>query len=125
MALAFLLALQAAAVPGPAATPARPAPPAFAAIDFDLGRLPPGGAAFDLPGQACRNADPATILVCARRGGAGAYPLEEWARIFETRPFVAEIGLGGGATARAYGESVTLDRGAVSNRAMVGIRFPF
>lgn len=118
MSLALMLALQAAAPPAPA-----PAP--LAAIDFDLARLPPAEGGFALPGRACRSDDPATILVCARPRGAGAYPIDEMARLFMPRPIVAEMSLGGGATGALYGEQVGLDRGAVSNRFMVGIRLAF
>jgi len=118
MSLALMLALQAAA-----AAPAAPAP--LAAIDFDLARLPPAEGGFGPPGRACRSDDPATILVCARPRGAGAYPIDEMARLFMPRPIVAEMRLGGGATGALYGEQVGLDRGAVSNRFMVGIRLAF
>ena len=121
MSLALMLALQAAAPAAPA--PAAPAP--LAVIDFDLARLPQAEGGFALPGRACRSDDPATILVCARPRGAGAYPIDDMARLFMPRPIVAEMSLGGGATAALYGEQVGLDRGAVSNRFMFGIRLGF
>jgi len=116
MALAVMLVLQAAV---PASAPsARPA------IDFDLARYRPAGAGLGLTGRGCRGDDPTPIVVCARRGG-GAYPIEEMARLFAVRPLVAEMSLGGTATGRIYGESAVLDRGAVAQRILVGIRLPF
>ena len=114
MAVALWLALQAAS----------PAPPAGAApVDFDLADVPEAA-----PGlrRTCRGADSDEIVVCGqRRRGGGDYPLEAMARIFETKPIVAETGIGGGAVARAFVESVTMPNGEVSNRVMVGIKLPF
>jgi hypothetical protein len=111
MSLTLILALQAAA--------AHPAP-VLAPIDFDLARLRP--VEFGL--GRCGRADPSAIIVCGRRS-RGAYPLGDMAAIFEPRPIRAEAGFGGNLIGRVFGQSVELDRGAVSNRAMIGIRLPF
>lgn len=116
MYLALMLVLQAAAPP--------PAPP-VTPIAFDLARYRPADAGFAATTRPCRSGDPATIVVCGRRGGAGAYPLDEMAVIFEPRPLVAEIGLIGNLRARAFVDSVELGPGMVSNRFMVGIVLPF
>ena len=132
MSLILFMALQTAAV----ATPAAPAPPparprwAMAANvvqefsrgspgDFDLGRYPGAG--------TCLPAAGSEVLVCGpRRAGAGAYPMAYSARIFGPEPPIrAEMGLGGNVQGRIYTDAVPMDRGAVSNRALVGIRLPF
>ena len=113
MSLALMLALQAAA---PAALPLAP-------IDFDLARHRP--AEQGPTGRGCRADEPAPILVCGRRPSGGGYPMAEWARLFAPRPVVAQAELGGGVTTSAYVQQVGFDRGAVSNRIMVGIRLPF
>jgi hypothetical protein len=115
MSLALFLALQAAA-----AAPAS-APP-LVQLDFDLARFSPEGFAF--PGGACSRGDPSAITVCGRRV-AGAYPLAEMARIFEPGRLVAETRLAGNLIGDVHAESVPMDRGAVSNRAMVRVRLPF
>jgi hypothetical protein len=112
MSLTLILALQAAAPP----------PSALAPIDFDLARLP--RREFALGGDRCNRADPVAIVVCARRGGAG-YPLGEMARIFEPGRIVAETRLFGNVIGDAHVEAVPMDRGAVSNRAMLRLRLPF
>ena len=115
MQLALLMAFQAAAAPGPsAATP----------IEFDLAKARPADMG---PGRlrACAGRDPDEIVVCGRRPGTDAYPLEEMSRRFEPRPTVAEIGIGGGGTARAYADSVQMPNGEISKRIMVGIKLPF
>ncbi len=116
MSLALMLVLQ-AAVPPPAPTPA--------AIDFDLARYRPADARVGITARPCPINDPATIVVCGRRPSGGAYPFEEMARLFAVRPLVAETRLFGNVIGDVHGESVTLDRGAVSHRAMVRIRLPF
>jgi len=63
-------------------------------------------------------------VVCARRG-AGAYPLAAMARIFEPHRIVAETRLTGNLVGDVHGESVALDRGAVSNRAMARLTLGF
>lgn len=114
MSLTLILALQAATAPPP--------PPALPAIDFDLARLP--RLHFSLGGGRCDRADPSAIVVCARRGG-GAYPLDEMARRFEPGRIVAETRLFGNVMGDAHVEAVPMDRGAVSNRAMLRMRLPF
>jgi hypothetical protein len=120
MAFAFLLALQAAQA-APAPEPA----PAPAMIDFDLARLQAADTSAAARLWACTSRDPEEIMVCAPRPIAGAYPYERMARLFAEEPLVAETGIGGGATARAYVESVQLGNGMISNRAMVGVKLPF
>ena len=113
MGLAVLLAVQAAA-----------AAPAPMPIDFDLARL----RAADPFGESrvCDRTAADAIVVCGRRVPRGAaYPMAEMARRYERGPLVAETGLGGSVTGRAFVEAVELDRGAVSNRFMIGIRIPF
>ncbi|HEX8064544.1 MAG TPA: hypothetical protein VF535_15185 [Allosphingosinicella sp.] len=111
MSLALLLALQ-AAPPAPAA-PAAPLP-----IEFDLAKVKPadpcetgGGGGSD-------------IVVCGRRP-RGDYEYEKWERLFRTDPLVAEIGIGPGAVARAYVESVQMPGGQISKRVMVGVKVKF
>jgi hypothetical protein len=111
--LALLLALNAAAAPAD--------PPALLELDFDLARLSPPQ--LGLPGR-CNRADPSAIVVCARRGG-GQYPLEEMAHIFAPRRLIAETRLIGNLVGDVHVESGGLDRGAASNRIMVGVRLPF
>jgi hypothetical protein len=112
MPLTLLLALQAAAAPAPA----------LLAIDFDLASY--SQIELGRGRSACRRDDPSAIVVCARRGG-GAYPLAERGRIFEPGRIVARTRLTGNLTGDVHGESVALDRGAVSNRAMVRLTLPF
>jgi len=115
MVLTLILALQ--------GTPAA-APPALAAIDFDLARLQPAGAELWLPGRRCTAGDPEAITVCGRRTG-GAYPLEEMARVFAPRPLRAEMNVADNMTADVHVEAGPMDRGAASNRAMVRLRIGF
>jgi len=111
MAMILALAIQAAASPATA----------LPDIEFDLARYRP----VDLgPGAGSCWRDPSEIVVCARHG-AGAYPLEEMARIFEPGRLIAETRLTGNLIGDVHAESVVLDRGAVSNRAMVRLRLPF
>lgn len=107
MSLALLLALQA-----PAAAAAGPLP-----IDFDLARV--------RPSDPCKEPTGSEIVVCGRRQGRGGYPMAEMERRYRHKPLVAETGIGGGATARAYVEGVEIAPGVVSRRAKVGIRLPF
>jgi hypothetical protein len=111
MSLSLMLALQAAAAP---------APPVLE-IDFDLARY--SRIELGLGGSACRR-DESEIVVCARRGG-GAYPLEEMARIFAPGRLVAATRVAGNLTGDVRLESAPMDRGAVSNRVLVGLRLPF
>jgi hypothetical protein len=115
MSLRLILALQ-------AATPA--APPAPAAIDFDLARYRAAGAELWTASRRCAAGDPTAITVCGRRSG-GAYPLDEMARVFEPRPLRAEMNVADNMTADVAVEAAPMDRGAVSNRAMVRLRLGF
>lgn len=124
MSMSLVLALQAAAIPSSdAPAPQRWTMPSLAAggaADFDLARqrLAAGG--------RCFGAGTDEVVVCGRRGaGAGDYPLAYWARMFAPRPIRAEMNLGGNVQGRIHAEAVPMDRGAVSNRVMVGIRWPF
>jgi hypothetical protein len=109
MGLALLMALQSAAL--------APPPPALVS-DFDLATFRPPA------GDRCVSQDPSEIVVCGRRRRGGTYPYEEMERKFATGPAVAETGIGGGATARAFVESVEI--GSLrSNRLMIGIKAPF
>ncbi len=106
MSLALLLALQAA--PQESAVPLP--------IDFDLAKVKPG--------DPCRTGGGGSeIVVCGRR--PGDFDFEKWERVFGTEPLLAETALGGGAVARAYGESVGMPGGQISKRAMVGVRVKF
>ena len=107
MNLALLLALQTA--------PQAPSAPPM--IEFDLAKVKPS--------DPCESSSSGSdIVVCGRRRGAD-YDLEKWARIFATEPLLAEKGIGPGAVARAYGESVGMPGGQVSKRAMVGVKIKF
>ena len=115
MSLSLLLILQAAA-----AAPVRDSAGGEAQvsrIDFDLRAL--AGA------RGCSAGEPADILVCGRRRAAPDYPIEAAERMFRTEPLVAEIRLSGNFRGDVQVESVQLDRGAVSRRAMVRVRIPF
>lgn len=107
MRLALLLALQAAPQ----------APTGALAIEFDLARVKPA----DPCGTGGAGSD---IVVCGRRPG-GVYDLEKWERVFRTKPLVAEKGIGPGATAGIYVDSVAMPGGQVSKRALVGIKLRF
>jgi hypothetical protein len=116
MSLALLMAIQAAA-------PAEPQ--AMLSIDFNLAEARPAtGLSLEIR-RGCARPSGDEIVVCGRRESGEDYPMGEMARLFATRPIRAEMGLGGGMTARSYLEQVGLDRGAVSNRIMVGVRLPF
>jgi len=122
MSLILVLSLQAAAVASPAA-PAAPPPPAPASVrplDFDLAHY------RSSESGTCLGAAGSDVLVCGRRRGRGAYPIDYWDRIFgPERPIRAEMNLGGGVQGRVYTDAVPMDRGAVSERVLVGIRLPF
>jgi hypothetical protein len=109
MSLVLLLALEAA----PQASAAPPLP-----IDFDLARVKPADPC------ATGGAGGSDIVVCGRRP-RGDYDFEKWERVFRTGPLLAEKGVGPGAVARAYVESVAMPGGQVSKRAMVGIKLSF
>lgn len=109
----LFLAMQAAV-----ATPE--APVAVLQSEFDLASLA-RAPAFNLP---CAASGADVIVVCARRRG-GAYPMDQWERVFAVAPLVAETRLAGNASVRAYTESVAIGMGQTSNRAMIGVRLPF
>jgi hypothetical protein len=115
--LMFVQAAAAAAAPPPGPLP----------IAFDLARYRPAqdGAAADPRACAGGAGGPEDVVVCGRRRQGGAYPMAEWARIFATRPLVAEIGIAGDVRGDIHVESAALDRGAVSNRVMVRLKWPF
>lgn len=116
MSLALLIFVQAAAAP--AAGPL--------AIDFDLARYRPAqDGAAGARGCAGAPGGPEEVFVCGRRRPGGDYPMARWDRLFATRPLTAEIGIGGNTRAGLVVDSVVLDRGAVSNRAMVRLTWPF
>ena len=124
MALTLILALQAAAPASPE-PPVRPRWTTVPGLVEEFARGGQDGARLAGAGT-CLPAAGSEVMVCGpRRGGAGAWPLDYWARIFAPHPIRAETGLGGNVQGRIYGEAVAMDRGAVSNRAMVGIRLPF
>lgn len=107
MAVALWMALQAAG-PGPAgAVP----------VAFDLAKVKPA--------DPCESDSPSEIVVCGRRGLQNDYPLEKMERLYREKPVRAEIGLGNGATGRAYLEQVEMPDGQVSRRIMFGIKMPF
>jgi hypothetical protein len=119
MSLAFMLLVQAAA----AAAPPPPPSAGLPRIDFDLGRYRPAqSGSGSCPGAG---ADAEEVVVCGPRRQGGDYPFAQWARIFATRPLVAEIGISGNVRGDIHVESVPMDRGAVSNRVMVRVRVPF
>lgn len=120
MSLPLLLALQTTAAP-----PSLPEI-VLTPVDFDLAsvrRLDPGGGATRAP--QCDRSDPDTIVVCGRRPSGGAFPIEQWQRIFARDPIRAEMRLTGNLVGSAVVEQVVLDRGEVSNRLMLRIRMPF
>ena len=114
MSLIIAAALQAAAPP----------PTPIAPSDFDLAAVRPDeGLRLGLERECPRSVGD-EIVVCGRRP-VEAYPFAEMARLFREPRIMAEMDLGNGMVGRAYGEQVVLDRGAVSNRIMFGIRIPF
>jgi hypothetical protein len=115
MGLALLVALQ-SAMPS---APLVPIP-----TDFNLATYRPAEDEIG-DGRRCFSQDPAEIVVCGRRRRGEAYPYDENERKFTRGPLVAEIGIGGSATGRAYVEGVELAPGMRSNRMMVGIKLPF
>ena len=112
MGVPWILALEAAAAA------AAPLP-----VDYDLANPTPAERSINATGQ-CSTEDNVEIVVCGRRRGPG-YDMDKWARIFETKPLVAEADIGGGATARAFLQRVEMPNGEVSNRMMIGIKLPF
>lgn len=113
MPLALALLLQAAAAP----------PGTLPAIDLDLARYR-AGFATGLDRSACEHGGGDAIVVCGRRD-AGAYPLERMERLYGPRRLMAEIGIAGALRGDIHTEAVPMDRGAVSNRVLIGLRLPF
>lgn len=120
MAAFLLLVVQAAAAEAPPAPPAGDAAPL--PVAFDLADIE-AGADCRRPGEGRGDAE-AEIVVCGRRERVEDYPMAEMERRYRTRPLVAEASIGGGASVRAYAESVDMGQGQVSKRAMVGVRLP-
>ena len=123
MSLSLALALQAAAAGTPDPGAPRWATPVLTAsavpADFDLAR-------YRSAGGRCPAAGAGEVLVCGPRRRVNAYPMEYWDRVFGPEPPLrAETDLGGGVQGRIHAEAVPMDRGAVSNRAMIGIRTRF
>jgi hypothetical protein len=114
MSLALMMLVQAAAT----------APPALAAIDFDLARYQPAELDRWALGPSCSRTDPSAITVCGRRS-RGTYPLEEMAERYEPRRILAETRIVGNLRGFAGVEAVELQPGVVSNRLLVGIRTSF
>jgi hypothetical protein len=116
MSLALLILVQAAAAPASGLLP----------IDFDLARYRPAqDGAAGARGCSGGRGGPEEVVVCGRRRQGGDYPMAQWERLFAPRPLTAEIGLGGNTRAGLVVDSVVLDRGAVSKRAMVRLTWPF
>lgn len=129
MSLILVLSLQAAAVATPAASAPPPAiRPGWTLVDPGVLQFGPDLRTFDLAGirgGGCRGAAGVEVLVCAPRRGNG-YPIDYWARFFPPEgPIRAEMNLGNGIQGRLYTDAVPMDRGAVSNRVLVGIKLPF
>jgi len=117
MSLVLLLAFQSApSVPAAPPAPA-PAPAAPLAVEFDLAEAKPADRCY-----AAR--DGSEILVCGRRPST-AFDLEKWARVYERGPLRAEKGIAPGVIARVYTDSAPMPGGAVSKRAMVGVKVKF
>ncbi len=119
MSLPLLLALQAVATPASSEIVLTP-------IDFDLAGVRPldSGRGATRP-QGCDRSDPNAIVVCGRRPSGGAYPIEQWQRVFALDPIRAEMRLTGNLVGSAVVEQVVFPRGEVSNRVMLRIRMPF
>nr|WP_295372768.1 hypothetical protein [uncultured Sphingosinicella sp.] len=115
MALALLLAFQAAA---------ELAPPATVPVDFDLAKVRPADDDAERA-RACARDDSSEIVVCGRRRRGNDYPTEEMERRYREKPLVAEVGIAPNASVRAYGESVEMPGGQISKRAMVGVKLRF
>ncbi len=116
MALAWLMAVQAAA--SPAALP-------MLSIDFDLAAVKP---AAEAPPLLCDPVEGEDIVVCGRILQARPFTPEEMdrlARLYAEKPVRAAIDLGGGAKGAFTFAPTQLPGGVVSNRVMVGIKLPF
>jgi hypothetical protein len=117
MSLALILLLQSAAPASPASNQAAAPPAKLIPVDFDLKEW--------RPSESCGAGSSDEIIVCGQRPDADRYRVGPVSSRFDTEPLVAEMGIGGGATARAYAESVEFPGGFVSKRIMVGIKLPF
>ena len=98
-------------------------PSALPAIDFDLARYRAAGFDLGFGQRGCRRSGD-EILVCGRRD-AGAYPLERMERLYGPRRLMAELGIAGTLRGDIHSEAVPMDRGAVSNRVLIGLHLPF
>lgn len=124
MSLILLLSVQAAAVATPGwAMPVTGRADGDAALsNFDLARYrsqDDGGCA-----GGGGNTD---VVVCGRRRARAVdrRMMDYWASIYTPGPIRAETGLGGGLQGRAYLEDAPMDRGAISHRALIGVRTRF
>ena len=117
--LLTLVALQAAA-----ATLSDPEAESFDLKHFDRPAAPTLGASVI---DRCAEVDPDEIIVCGSRGGSKQYRLQPLPPGFSSESGLpkAEMDLGGGATARAYVESVAMPDGTISKRIMIGIGTKF
>ena len=91
--------------------------------DFDLARLHAPDANLSITGK-CEPRSSGEIVVCGRRRG-GEDGRSRYKPEFKDRRLAAEIGIGGGATARAYVESVGMPDSQISKRIMIGVKVPF
>ena len=99
-------------------------PSALPAIDFDLARYRAAGFDLGFGQRGCRPSGD-EILVCGRRDEGGAYPLDRMERLYGPRRLLANIGIAGNLRADIHNEAVPMDRGAVSNRVLIGLHLPF
>ena len=99
------------------------ASPVPVSSDFDLAKLRAPDANLSATGR-CGTGTGAEIVVCGRRRSADA-DHDRYRPEFSEKPLLAEIGIGGGATARVFVDSVGMPNGEVSKRIMVGIKVPF
>jgi hypothetical protein len=117
MSLALILLLQSAAPAPPASAEAASAPTKLIPVEFDLKEW--------RPSASCGGGSSDEIVVCGARPDADRYRVGPVSSRFDEEPLVAEIGLGGGARAGAYVESVEFPGGFISKRIMVGVKLPF
>ncbi|WP_158266553.1 hypothetical protein [Allosphingosinicella deserti] len=97
--------------------------PSLPPSDFDLAKLRAIDLTPSITGR-CGSQPSGEIVVCGRRQDedAGVKYRPEFA---EQQPLAAEIGIGGGAKARAFVDQVGMPDGQISKRIMVGIKVPF
>ncbi|QAY79053.1 hypothetical protein [Sphingosinicella sp. BN140058] len=91
--------------------------------DFDLAKIRAADTDLSITGR-CAASNAAEIVVCGRRRSPDA-DRDRYRPEFAEKPLRAEIGIGGGATARAFVDSVAMPNGEVSKRVMVGVKLPF